>query len=99
MTQLTIIVSLLVLAPFMAGATGAYECEPTERDSWITKEELITGLEESGWSIRFVKEDGGCWEVYGQDSEGRRVEGYFHPVTGETQFVSQRGKVLFRKED
>jgi len=51
------------------------------------------------WQVRRMKEDGGCWEVYGTTPEGQRVEGYFHPITGETLLLNQRGTVIFRKED
>ena len=91
--------ALLVMAPTVTAATGTYRCEPTDDNSWMTKSELTAILEEDGWNVRFIKEDGGCWEVYGTDSEGRRVEGYFHPATGAAQLISQRGGVLFRAED
>jgi sulfoxide reductase heme-binding subunit YedZ len=31
--------------------------------------------------VRRIKVDGGCYEVYGQNDKGQRVEAYFHPVT------------------
>ena len=40
--------------------------------------------------MRFIKEDGGCWEVYALDSNGNRVEAYFHPVTLKNVYTSQR---------
>ena len=42
---------------------------------------LTDMLKEKGWTVRRVKEDGGCYEVYGLDDKGQRVEAYFHPVT------------------
>lgn len=45
-----------------------------------------------------MKEDGGCWEVYGTNPDGQRVEGYFHPVTGEAELIAQRGRILFKSE-
>jgi sulfoxide reductase heme-binding subunit YedZ len=38
-------------------------------------------LKKKGWTIRRVKEDGGCYEVYALDEKGQRGEFYFHPVT------------------
>jgi hypothetical protein len=26
---------------------------------------------------------GNCWEIYGHDKAGRKIEVYFHPITGE----------------
>jgi hypothetical protein len=51
-----------------------------------------------GWQVRKSKVDGGCYEVYGTDEKGNRVEAYFHPVTLEKLLVSRRGQVLFKKQ-
>ena len=84
--------------PIIAGATGIHQCEATAKPDWLTEDQLTERLEASGWSVRFVKEDGGCWEVYGTNPDGQRVEGYFHPVTGEPEIIAQRGRILFRAE-
>eukprot|EP00903_Cladosiphon_okamuranus_P001748 g1746.t1 len=55
-------------------------------------------LKEDGWQVRRMKEDGGCWEVYGTTPDGKRVEVYVHPVTGEVLLINQRGTILYRKE-
>jgi hypothetical protein len=47
--------------------------------------------------VRKSKVDGGCYEVYGTDPQGRRVEAYFHPVSFEKLLVSRRGEVLFKR--
>ncbi|MEP2030381.1 MAG: PepSY domain-containing protein [Paracoccaceae bacterium] len=82
-----------------AGATGTHEFEATDQSTWLNDAEITEKLEATGWSARFVKEDGGCWEVYGTNPDGKRVEGYFHPVTGEPELIAQRGRILFRADD
>ncbi|MFY0619704.1 PepSY domain-containing protein [Shimia sp.] len=89
-------VSVLLSLPLSAEATGIHKCEPTEKSAWLSDTEITEQLEAKGWSVRFVKEDGGCWEVYGTNPEGKRVEGYFHPVTGAPELIAQRGRILFR---
>lgn len=79
-------------------ATGLYECDATDRSAWKTTAQLQDKMKADGWTVRRVKEDGGCYEAYGTSPEGKRVEAYFHPVTLELMLVAQRGKVLFRKE-
>jgi len=86
----------IFLLPLGAGATGIHQCEATEKSDWLSKAEMTEQLETMGWSVRFVKEDGGCWEVYGTNPDGQRVEGYFHPVTGKPELIAQRGRILFR---
>ena len=93
---LAAILAAPVLTTQSAYATGLYTCDATDREDWLTEVELTDLLEADGWSVRRMKEDGGCWEVYGTTPEGQRVEGYFHPVTGAPQLISQRGRVLFK---
>lgn len=86
----------LIALPHMAAATGIHQCEATDRSAWLSKVELTEKLEADGWSVRRMKEDGGCWEVYGTNADGQRVEGYFHPVTGAPELIAQRGRILFK---
>lgn len=90
-----IIAAILMTVSIEARATGAFECEETIRSDWLSKEELTSRLTDDGWSVRRMKEDGGCWEVYATQPDGKRVEAYFHPTTGIKLYVSQRGTVLF----
>jgi hypothetical protein len=86
------------LFSFPALATGHYECEVTDRSVWLTKTQVTQQLNEDGWHVRRMKEDGGCWEVYGTSPEGQRVEVYVHPVSGEVLLINRRGTILYRKE-
>jgi hypothetical protein len=45
--------------------------------------ELHRKLTGEGWKVRQVKVDNGCYEVYGFDDKGNRVEIYFNPKTFE----------------
>lgn len=80
-----------------AHATGKMTCNAGPQSSWKSMEALQQDLTKQGWQVTKAKIDGGCYEVYGTDPEGRRVEAYFHPVTFEKLLVSRRGEVLFRK--
>ncbi len=62
-------------------ATGLATCESGPRESWQPQTKLQQMLEDKGWKVRRIKEDGGCYEVYGLDDKGQRVEAYFHPLT------------------
>lgn len=48
---------------------------------WQPAEALQKKLEAAGWKVRRIKSDDGCYEVYGLDDKGRRVEAYFNPKT------------------
>jgi hypothetical protein len=79
-------------------ATGKMTCDAGPQKNWKSQEALKASLVEQGWQVRKSKVDGGCYEVYGTDPDGNRVEAYFHPVTLEKLLVSRRGEVLFRKK-
>jgi hypothetical protein len=71
----------LLFAAGSAGATGLATCDSGPKSGWQPAEKLEKQLTDKGWKVRRIKEDGGCYEVYGLDDKGQRVEAYFHPVT------------------
>ena len=79
-------------------ATGKMTCNAGPQDKWKTQKVLQQTLVKQGWQVRKSKVDGGCYEVYGTDPQGNRVEAYFHPVTLEKLLVSRRGEVHFKKK-
>ncbi len=76
-----IAIAALLLAAPAAQATGLASCDSGPRERWQPQEKLAAMLKEKGWTVRRIKEDGGCYEVYALDDKGQRVESYFHPLT------------------
>ena len=64
-----------------ANATGLATCDSGPKSGWQSQDKLAGDLKSRGWQVRRIKIDGGCYEVYGIDDKGQRVEAYFHPVT------------------
>lgn len=95
MNRTIIALTLLGLSSVGAQATGRFQCEATDRAAWLSEAQVAEKLTTAGWQVSHMKEDGGCWEVYGTDPQNRRVEAYLHPVSGEVQLVSQRGTIIF----
>ena len=83
------LLSVALLLSANVFATGLATCESGPEENWVSKEELKARLEEQGWEVRKIKEDGGCWEVYAIDTDGKRVEAYFHPETLEKVAVEE----------
>ncbi|MGE0312788.1 MAG: PepSY domain-containing protein [Lautropia sp.] len=84
MTKTTIAVALTALATAAsvlphptARATGLATCDSGPRAGWQDQAKLEQKLKAQGWQVRRIKEDGGCYEVYGLDKDGKRVEAYF----------------------
>jgi hypothetical protein len=78
-----------------AAATGKMTCNAPQKQ-WKSLAALEAQLKKQRWQVRKSKVDGGCYEVYGTDPQGNRVEAYFHPVTFKKLLVSRRGEVLYR---
>jgi hypothetical protein len=78
-----------------AAATGKMTCNAPQK-SWKSMASLETKLKKDGWEVRKAKVDGGCYEVYGTDPQGRRVEAYFHPVSFKMLLSGRRGEVLYK---
>lgn len=64
-----------------AHATGLATCESGPAAGWQPQAKLERQLLDQKWQVRRIKVDGGCYEVYGINDKGERVEAYFHPVT------------------
>jgi hypothetical protein len=85
-----LIASSLGLAMFSAHATGLATCDSGPKAGWQPVEKLESQLKEKGYTVRRIKEDGGCYEVYALNEKGERGEFYFHPVTLEPVPIKAR---------
>lgn len=81
-------ISLLCSTGFMAlafaagaHAHGDVKCEQIPKDQWKPQAELQKKLTAEGWKVRKMKSYHGCYEVYGVDANGARVEAFFKPGT------------------
>ena len=77
--------ALSILIATVAGiGTASAEgiCNVPEAE-WQPKESLQQKLEGEGWTIKTIKIDEGCYEVYGKDAAGKRMETYFDPKSFE----------------
>jgi hypothetical protein len=68
-------------ASLSASATGLATCDSGPKSGWKSEGQLEKKLADMKWKVRRIKVDGGCYEVYGFNDKGERVEAYFHPVT------------------
>jgi len=75
---------VLALSAAGAWAHGDVTCEPkVPKAEWRPHNDLYKKLVDEGWVIRQMKETPSCYEVYGKDPKGKRVEAFFHPKTFE----------------
>lgn len=67
---------------FIAPAMASDICKDYPQSEWMTKEAVTELATKMGYEIAGVKQEDGCWEIKGK-KDGKRVEDYFDPVTGE----------------
>ena len=85
------VAGLVLVMPGKGSATGLATCESGPQSGWQSQDAVTKHLMKAGWrEIRRMKPDGGCWEVYGINENGRQVESYFHPVTLQHILTTQR---------
>lgn len=68
----------------MCGPVGAEpRCTSEPRDKWISESEMKAKISDLGYKAKIFKvTKGNCYEIYGVDKTGKRIEVYFNPVTG-----------------
>ncbi len=80
MYRLAIAAALSILAgPAFAGPS----CTSEPKQKWMSETDMKAKIATLGYKYKVFKvTTGNCYEIYGQDSNGRRIEVYFHPITG-----------------
>jgi hypothetical protein len=63
-------------------ASAADICKEHPKAQWMKPDAIRSKAEGMGYEVRKVGEEDGCWEVKGT-KDGKRVEAYFDPVTGD----------------
>ena len=76
---LTVVGSLGLCTSAIAGPN----CTTEPESKWMTKAQMMDHIKPLGHTVDvFKKTKGNCYEIYGKTREGKRVEVYFHPITG-----------------
>lgn len=78
--------ALAIPLALMAGnalAHGNVQCPKYPKAEWRPHTELQEKLVKDGWTVRRMEKTDTCYEVYGKDPQGKRVEAFFDPKTFE----------------
>ncbi len=57
------------------------DCPVYPKEEWASEVTLKTALNDEGYSIKNFKVDGNCYEIYGKNKAGKKVEIYFDTKT------------------
>ena len=75
-----LLLSLVLASPL---AIAGPQCTTAERSQWQDPQAFQDQLKAQGYQInKFKVTDGNCYEIYGFNKDGKKVEIYFDPVSG-----------------
>ena len=78
------IVTVTAALLFAGAAVAGPQCTGASQTEWMPAETMKQRLIDQGYTIdRFKVTDGNCYEIYGEDKNGVKVEIYFNPVSGD----------------
>ena len=67
------------------GASGSAfakaDCPAHPKSEWMKESDARAKLEAEGYKIKKFKVDGNCYEIYGHNKEGKKVEIYYDTKT------------------
>ena len=74
--------AVALVSLFAAAAHASDKCD-APKETWINEADFKARLAAEGYEIKKFKVDDGCYEIYGTNKEGQKVEVYFNPATAE----------------
>lgn len=90
MKQLIFVAVLGAAAAFSTTAAAKADCKKYPQAEWMNEADAKAKIEAQGYTINKFKVDGNCYEIYGKNKEGKKVEIYYdaktlEPVKSEIQ--------------
>ncbi len=76
------LILILAVGLFMNLAHAKKTCTDQPKEKWMSIESFKSKVVAEGYKIRKFKQTGSCYEIYGTDKDGKKVEIYFNPVDG-----------------
>ena len=77
--------NLIVTSLVMLTSVTAYakkNCTDQPKEKWMAEADFKKKVEAEGYKITKFKQPGTCYEIYGTDKDGKKVEIYYNPVDG-----------------
>jgi len=76
---------IIMTLALLGAASSAYakkECTSEPKSKWMSEADFKKKVEADGYKISKFKQPGTCYEIYGTNKDGKKVEIYFNPVDG-----------------
>jgi hypothetical protein len=78
-----LLVAVATFAPVLAttAAHAKADCPAYPKSEWMNESQARSKLEAQGYVINKFKVDGNCYEIYGRNKDGKKVEIYYDAKT------------------
>ncbi|MEY4283838.1 MAG: hypothetical protein RL111_513 [Pseudomonadota bacterium] len=75
--------AMAIATLFLTGAAWAGPSCHEPETRWMSEPDFKAKIQQQGYQIKTFKiSKGKCYEIYGFDQSGKKVEIYFNPVSG-----------------
>ena len=74
-------VAAVCVALTPAAAWAGANCKANPKAEWMSEADARAKIEAQGYKISKFKIDGNCYEIYGKNKEGKKVEIYYDAKT------------------
>jgi hypothetical protein len=78
--RMRLIVLLLAMA-FSGAVFAKADCKANPKSEWMKEEDAKAKIVAQGYKIRVFKVSGNCYEIYGTNKDGKKVEIYYDTKT------------------
>ena len=77
MKHIVAIAALGALASFSGTASAKADCKAYPKAEWMKEADAKAKIESQGYVIDKFKVSGNCYEIYGKNKDGKKVEIYY----------------------
>ncbi|MEQ1664123.1 MAG: PepSY domain-containing protein [Bdellovibrionales bacterium] len=77
-----LLLAIAMILSIGASAQAKKHCTDEPKDKWMSEADFKKKIEDEGFKIKKFKQPGTCYEIYGTNKEGKKVEIYYNPVDG-----------------
>ena len=77
----TMAVVALLTTAFPLAAAAKADCQAHPKKEWMSQADAKAKIQAQGYTIKKFKVDGNCYEIYGKNKDGKKVEIYYDTKT------------------
>ena len=73
--------SIVALVTLSGAAFAKADCKAYPKAEWMAESDAKAKIQAQGYTISKFKVDGNCYEIYGKNKDGKKVEIYYDAKT------------------